>query len=118
MTTATLDDLRDLRLIVEVSGPEILTEDQQKRLLDHVDTAIRVREAQKTKSRTDWHAERLTAFTSAMLRWRAECEEYAIGHGTEIADFKREHPKPRLLDFTASDRPANVCPTCGSMLGD
>lgn len=117
--TASLEDLQALRRSVTaatVAGE--IDYDQRERLLAHVDTTIRVREAQKTKSRTPWHEERQAAFEAAMARWQAECEEAAIGYGTEIAEFKEQHPMPQFRDFMASDRPGNICPTCGSVLGE
>lgn len=112
---ATLEDLRDLRNLVD-GWP--YDDNQRERLLGHIDTTIRVREAQKGRSRTDWHRERQEAFDAALARWWAECEQACIGHATEIADFRRDHPMPSLTDFYRSDRPGNVCPTCGSVLGD
>ena len=35
----------------------------------------------------------------ATAAWERQCEEVAIGYGTETADYEREHPRPQLKEF-------------------
>lgn len=116
--TATLDDLHELALVI---GDAFDTNDGDigQRLKEHVETTIRVREAQKTRSRTAAHAEMVEAFRAALNQWHCDRELATNGYVAEMIEWRKTHPRPMFADFMrASARPADICPTCGRSLRD
>lgn len=119
----TVDDLRWLGVLLKEADDLPATRDETdriERLRDWVDMCVGVRLAQKTKSKTSWHADLMAAYEAACIRWRDQCEQEAIGHEGDIALFRERHPFPQLRDFmrAARTQDPHVCPLCGSPLGD
>lgn len=46
-----------------------------------------------------WREFVVDAWRSAVQAWEADREAVAIGYATEMAEYERAHPRPRLADF-------------------
>lgn len=119
----TITDMQDLLDLLQLDPQtprplsHALTDDQIERLRDWVATAIRVRRAQKSRSKTPQHEDMMIAYWAAVAQWSKALEHETVMHKTEVADFQAEHPMPTLRAFMkASRRPMNFCPLCGSDL--
>lgn len=108
---ASLNDLEHLQsLLIELP----VDDGRLQRLRDWVATAIDVRVAQKTRSRTPFHDDLMDAYETAKHQWEIACENATNGYGAEIDEFRRQHPRPTLRGFLeATRRRSDVCPLCG-----
>lgn len=115
----TVDDLRWLRSQLPALAEHGDTL-QVERLEDWLDMCVGVRLAQKTKSKTRWHADLMLAYEAAVIRWQQECENECSDYTAEIREYRERHPMPRLKDFMRAARTGspNVCPLCGSPLDE
>ena len=52
-----------------------------------------------------WRDDVTEAWLLATETWLAELERVAVGYPTEMADFERNHPRPRLADFMKAMSP-------------
>jgi hypothetical protein len=106
----SLDDLQHLQELL--TDLNIDTELQQ-RLSDWVATAIHVRLAQKTRSRTPAHDELMAAYEAAVHQWELACEAATNGYQAEMVEFAEKHPRPTLRAFLqGTRRRSDICPVC------
>lgn len=106
---ASLDDLEYLQSLL-VAGGLPADGDRLQRLRDWVATAIEVRVAQKTRSRTVEHDELMHAYEAAKHQWEMACENATNGFQAEVEEFSRQHPRPTLRRFLeATRRRSDVC---------
>lgn len=130
--SATVDDLdwllRTLRdqlpALVEHSAARSL--DLRARLgrcEDFLVTAIDVRRAQQTRSKTPHHQQLMEAYYAAVAAWKAAEEQYAAGYPAEKADWAEKHPRPTFKGFLRAHATRHstavesmVCPECGATI--
>lgn len=111
---ASLDDLEYLQSLFSGLPAD---DERLQRLRDWVATAIDVRMAQKTRSRTTFHHDFMTAYEAAKHQWELACEDATNGFPVEVEEFSREHPRPALRRFLEmARRRGDVCPLCGQPL--
>lgn len=84
--------------------------------IEWIEQTLRVREAQRTKSRTPAHEEMMEALRAATAQWLHEREQATNGYAAEMFEWERTHPRPTLREFMVKHRHVRteVCPACGT----
>ncbi len=110
----SLEDLHWLRDAI----PQLDADpDTAARVKEWVETAISVRVAQQTKSKTQHHADLMQAYNAAKAQWTLCCENATNGYAAEVQEFREQHPMPTLKAFMRAARRVDtvqICRFCGS----